>query len=194
MRVEPGRLPAGLRQDRDRRDATPTAPLEWQLVDKGGKVRASGKTRPFGDDKSSGEQRPADRLLVVHRRRQGLQAARRQATRALPFDIGTDVYKRLKYDALAFFYLQRSGVASRCRTPASKAYERPAGHVGDKSVPCSPEAKCDYRLDVSGGWYDAGDHGKYLVNGGFSVWALQNQYEMLTRFGSDRRATSATAS
>src|SRR5262249_60405037 len=37
--------------------ATKTAgPVEWQLLDKGGKVRASGKTRPFGADKSSGEQ------------------------------------------------------------------------------------------------------------------------------------------
>src|SRR4051812_50026422 len=66
----------------------------------------------------------------------------------------------------------------------SKAYERPAGHPGDKSVPCSKEAKCDYSLDVSGGWYDAGDHGKYLVNGGFTVWALQDEYETLTKFGS----------
>src|SRR4051812_50170914 len=66
----------------------------------------------------------------------------------------------------------------------SKAYERPAGHPGDKSVPCSKDAKCDYSLDVSGGWYDAGDHGKYLVNGGFTVWALQGEYEALTKFGS----------
>jgi hypothetical protein len=98
----------------------------------------------------------------------------------VPFDIGPDVYKKLKYDALAFFYLQRSGIDIKMPYAGSKAYERPAGHVGDKSVPCSPEAKCNYKLDVSGGWYDAGDHGKYLVNGGFSVWALQNQYEMLT--------------
>jgi endoglucanase len=66
----------------------------------------------------------------------------------------------------------------------SKAYERPAGHPGDKSVPCSKEAKCDYSLDVSGGWYDAGDHGKYLVNGGYTVWALQDELEALTKFGS----------
>src|SRR5262249_36226817 len=32
-----------------------TAPVDWQLLDKGGKVKASGKARPFGEDKSSGE-------------------------------------------------------------------------------------------------------------------------------------------
>jgi endoglucanase len=32
-------------------------------------------------------------------------------------------------------------------------------------------------IDVTGGWYDAGDYGKYVVNGGISVWTLQNIYE-----------------
>jgi endoglucanase len=36
---------------------------------------------------------------------------------------------------------------------------------------------CGYRLDVSGGWYDAGDHGKYVVNGGISVAQLMQEYE-----------------
>ena len=36
---------------------------------------------------------------------------------------------------------------------------------------------CDYSLDVTGGWYDAGDHGKYVVNGGSSVWMLLNAWE-----------------
>ena len=30
---------------------------------------------------------------------------------------------------------------------------------------------------MTGGWYDAGDHGKYVVNGGISLWTLVNQYE-----------------
>ena len=70
------------------------------------------------------------------------------------------------------------------RIESWKAYERPAGHLGDKSVPCAPEAKCSYTLDVSGGWYDAGDHGKYVVNAGISVWTLLNQYERNKYFGS----------
>ena len=37
---------------------------------------------------------------------------------------------------------------------------------------------CDYSLDVTGGWYDAGDHGKYVVNGGISMWTLLNLYEV----------------
>ena len=32
-------------------------------------------------------------------------------------------------------------------------------------------------LDCTGGWYDAGDYGKYVVNGGISLWTLMNMYE-----------------
>jgi endoglucanase len=160
-----------------------TAPLDWQVIDKSGKVRASGKTRPFGDDKSSGESVQQIDFSSFNAPGKGYRL-KVGKDESLPFEIGHDVYKRLKHDALAFFYLQRSGVPIKMPYAGSKAYERPAGHPGDKSVPCSKEAKCDYSLNVSGGWYDAGDHGKYLVNGGFSVWALQNEYEALQKFGS----------
>ena len=56
-------------------------------------------------------------------------------------------------------------------------WTRPAGHTSDSSVPCLSGSGCSYRLDVSGGWYDAGDHGKYVVNGGITVWTLLNMYE-----------------
>jgi endoglucanase len=143
-----------------------TGPVEWQLLDKGGKVRASGKTRPFGEDKSSGETVQQIDFSSVTAAGKGLklkvgpgQGQGQGKDESLPFDISNDVYRRLKHDALAFFYLQRSGIPIKMPYAGSKAYERPAGHVGDKSVPCSPEAKCSYKLDVSGGWYDAGDHG-----------------------------------
>ena len=160
-----------------------TGPVEWQLVDKGGKVRASGKTRPFGEDKSSGETVQQIDFSSVTAAGKGYKL-KVGKDESLPFDIGNDVYRRLKHDALAFFYLQRSGVPIKMPYAGSKGYERPAGHPGDKSVPCAKEAKCDYSLDVSGGWYDAGDHGKYLVNGGYTVWALQDELEALSKFGS----------
>ena len=60
-------------------------------------------------------------------------------------------------------------------------------NTGDVAVPCqTPEFSqtvygepwtCDYTLDVTGGWYDAGDHGKYVVNGGISVAQLMSTWE-----------------
>ncbi|HVV49680.1 MAG TPA: glycoside hydrolase family 9 protein [Polyangia bacterium] len=158
------------------------APLAWQLVDAAGKVRASGQTRPFGEDRSSGERVQQIDFSSVTAPGAGLRL-RVGAEESFPFAIGRDVYRRLKYDALAFFYLQRSGIPIKMPYAGSRAYERPAGHPGDKSVGCPPEAPCNYTLDVSGGWYDAGDQGKYVVNGGFTVWMLQNEYEVLSRFG-----------
>src|SRR4029078_10570792 len=60
-------------------------------------------------------------------------------------------------------------------------------HPGDTSGAGAPEAPCSYRLDVSGGWYDAGDHGKDVVDSGFAVLSVQNQYETLSRFGATAR-------
>jgi endoglucanase len=159
------------------------APLDWQLVDAHGRLRASGKTRPFGDDHSSGERVQQIDFSSVTATGAGWRL-RVGGEESAPFSIGADVYRRLKYDALAFFYLQRSGIPIKMPYAGSPAFERAAGHLGDKSVACAPESPCSYSLDASGGWYDAGDHGKYVVNGGFSVWLLQNEYETLSRFGS----------
>ena len=71
-------------------------------------------------------------------------------------------------------------------------YTRPAGHIGvgaqqgrrRRPLHHAAEAQnlygdwtCDYTLDVVGGWYDAGDHGKYVVNGGIAVAQLLSTYE-----------------
>ena len=162
--------------------ATETTPLDWQLVNAAGQVKASGKTRVFGEDRAAGER--VHQIDFSSFTGTGKNWKLRVGNdESLPFAIEPDVYHRLKYDALSFFYLQRSGIDIKMPYAGQPIYERPAGHVGDKSVPCAPEANCNYSLDVSGGWYDAGDHGKYVVNSGLSVWALQNTYETLMHAG-----------
>ncbi|MFF6901572.1 glycoside hydrolase family 9 protein [Streptomyces hydrogenans] len=154
-------------------------PLPWQLKDAAGTVVARGRTVPRGVDPSSGQnvhtidfgahRRPGTGLTLV---------ADGQTSR--PFDIGTAAYERLRLDAAKFYYTQRSGTP--IRDDLRPGYGRAAGHAGvapnqgDTRVPCQPGV-CDYALDVSGGWYDAGDHGKYVVNGGISVWQLLSTYE-----------------
>ena len=161
---------------------TEQEPLDWLLVDERNNIVASGKTRPYGEDKAAGE---LDQLIDFSAfkapgKGYKIKIGKDQSP---PFDIGKDLYKKLKYDALAFFYHQRSGIEIAMPYAGGAQWTRPAGHVGDKSVACAPEAKCSYSLDVSGGWYDAGDHGKYVVNGGISVWTLQNEYERARYLG-----------
>ena len=63
---------------------------------------------------------------------------------------------------------------------------RAAGHTSDVATPIAfvdPDSGKEFGIvtgssvNATGGWYDAGDHGKYVVNGGISLWTMQNQYE-----------------
>jgi endoglucanase len=100
-----------------------------------------------------------------------------------PFRIADDLYTQLPIDAARYFYLNRSGIELDAEHAGEQA--RPAGHVTDDAVTCwrgtDPQGVqwegCDYLLNGRGGWYDAGDYGKYVVNGGISLWTLLNLYE-----------------
>ncbi|BAL90055.1 putative glycosyl hydrolase [Actinoplanes missouriensis 431] len=158
-----------------------TAPLPWQLTDRSGKVVKKGRTTPRGIDASSGQNVHTIDFSGYRRDGRSLTLTADGET-SRPFDIGTDAYKTLRTDALKLYYTQRSGI--EISGDLRPGYARPAGHVdvapnsGDGKVPCQPGV-CDYTLDVRGGWYDAGDHGKYVVNGGISVWGLLSEYEHL---------------
>ncbi|WP_435208857.1 glycoside hydrolase family 9 protein [Streptomyces sp. bgisy034] len=170
--------------------------LPWQLKNAAGTVVAHGWTVPRGTDASSAQS--VHSIDFGAYRKQGKDftlVADGEASR--PFDIGTAAYERLRLDALKYYYTQRSGIA--IRDDLRPGYARPAGHVdvapnrGDGAVPCRPGV-CDYELDVTGGWYDAGDHGKYVVNGGISVWELLSTYEreLLARTGEPERLGDGT--
>ncbi|BCJ78011.1 endoglucanase [Catellatospora sp. IY07-71] len=156
-----------------------TAALPWQLKNADGTVVASGDTTPRGVDASSGQNVHSIDFSSYAVAGTGFTLVADGET-SRPFDLAGNLYAGLRDDALKFFYTQRSGV--EILDSLRPGYGRPAGHVGvapnkgDTSVPCQPGV-CDYSLDVSGGWYDAGDHGKYVVNGGISVFQLVNEFE-----------------
>ena len=156
-------------------------PITWTLV-QGGKIKVFGKTKVVGDDRSSGdhvhqidfsefEELGEDYKLEI------------EALESEPFTISYSIYKDLKTDAMAYFYLNRSGL--EIEEAYAGDWARPAGHLTDNEVTCFEGEDtsgnfwpgCDYTLDASGGWYDAGDYGKYVVNGGITAWTLMNLYE-----------------
>jgi endoglucanase len=159
------------------------APLPWRLLDARGRVRGSGLTQVFGDDPWSGEH--------VHRVDfEGAQGAGYRlevaGQRSRPFAISRNVYRRLPYDALAYFYHNRAGTPIEARL-VGRQFARPAGHLPERATCVSGKDSkgndwpgCSYTLDVTGGWYDAGDQGKYLVNGGITAWTLMNIHERQT--------------
>ncbi|GAA2705389.1 glycoside hydrolase family 9 protein [Actinoplanes palleronii] len=156
-----------------------TTALPWQLNDKNGKIAFKGTTQPRGIDVSSGQNVHSIDFSRFAGKGAGYTLTADGET-SRPFDIDGKAYEKLRADALKFYYTQRSGIA--IRDDLRPGYGRAAGHVdvapnrGDGTVPCQAGV-CDYTLDVRGGWYDAGDHGKYVVNGGISVWELLSEYE-----------------
>ena len=158
------------------------APLDWTLTDSRGKVLARGKTQPYGDDPASGAEAQRVDFSAFRTPGEGYRLViGGQASD--PFAIRARLYAPLAKDAAAFFYHQRAGIPIEARFVGT-AWARPAGHAKEVATCFAGEDErgtawpgCGYSLDVTGGWYDAGDHGKYVVNGGIALWTLLNAYE-----------------
>jgi endoglucanase len=175
-----------------------TAPLEWKLRAGSGAVIASGRTTVVGLDRAAGEKvHVADFSSVKTPGRGYVLTVGGESSH--PFAIADDLYARLPYDALSFFFQNRSGIAIEQPFVREARWTRPAGHMNDRHVACAPTRAggppaCAYELDASGGWYDAGDQGKYVVNGGIAVWTLMNQWESAERRGAARAFADGTLS
>ena len=153
----------------------PGTPEPWVLTDAAGKTLASGQTEARGKDEESNEHLQWLRFAVPSDSTGPLQI-RIGTDVSDPFKVSADVYHQLKYDALAYFYYNRSGIEIALPWAKDSKQTRRAGHLSDDQVPCLAH-QCAEAKDVRGGWYDAGDWGKYVVNGGISLWTLLNLYE-----------------
>ena len=158
------------------------APLPWRLLDAKSAVVAQGVTIVIGDDPASGDH--VHQLDFSQVATPGTYRLQVGTAESRPFPIAAHIYAPLKYAALNYFYQTRAGIAIEARYAGGAIWARPAGHPKEVA-PCfsgkddrgNEWSGCDYVLDVTGGWYDAGDHGKYVVNGGIALWTLQNLYE-----------------
>jgi len=167
---------------------TATTAVPWTLNDATGKTVRSGVTTPRGVDPTSGQNVQTLDFSSYRRGGSGYTLTADGAT-SYPFPISDAAYQSLRVDSKTFFYTQRSGTP--ILDTITPGYGRAAGHVGvapnqgDTAVPCLPPAvfadnwtcPAGFTRDVTGGWYDAGDHGKYVVNGGIAVAQLLSEYE-----------------
>jgi endoglucanase len=96
-----------------------------------------------------------------------------------PFDIREKVHREAAVASLKAFYYQRASM------PLEPLYagkwSRSAGHF-DTAVLIHPSAVSSNRkagdiISTPGGWYDAGDYNKYVVNSGISTATLLSAYE-----------------
>ncbi len=159
-----------------------TEPIAFELLNEAGESVYSGMSTPHGYDIESGDD--VQILDFTDFTTEGVYTIK-MATgeESKPFSVGIlDVYSGLLYDSLNFFYQARAGmeIESQYITSGDKeALARKAGHVGETAEIYQGDGYTGSSgtQEVSGGWYDAGDHGKYVVNGGVSLWLMQNEYE-----------------
>jgi len=98
------------------------------------------------------------------------------------FVIGENVYDQLFLSMFQMFYLQRCGMDLDVNLAGDFCHV--ACHMSEAVIYGTNVTK-----DVSGGWHDAGDYGRYVVTGAITVVDLLKTYsnskEVLERLGED---------
>lgn len=98
---------------------------------------------------------------------EGIYSVKVGDSESFPFAISKNPYSSLVQDALRFFTLSRCG----CEVSDS-VYGHPACHTGRATIVENLK-----KIDIVGGWHDAGDYGRYVVPAAKSVADLLFAYE-----------------
>ena len=179
-------------------DSASAAPQEFKVVDKSGNTVYTGTTSSTIDDSDSGNFVQVADFSDFKDEGEGYTVVCGSQT-SLAFNIGNWIYDGMFTNSMNYYYLNRSGIPIESKyitsgDPSTLENTKYVGHNPDKAY-IQNEWKDDYasdgsdidksngQIDVTGGWYDAGDHGKYVVNGGISVWTLNNMYERAVAVG-----------
>lgn len=101
---------------------------------------------------------------------------------SLPFTISNSMLREVAYGSLKSFYYQRNSFPIAAEFGG--LWARKAGHPDTSCIFHSSSGRTG-RISSPGGWYDAGDYGKYVVNAGVSVANLLQLYEMFSWYFPD---------
>lgn len=96
-----------------------------------------------------------------------------KGSKSFPFEIREDIFNSIRNDSIKSFYLQRSGMELLKEHVGD--FKRKAGHTSELKYHSSSPIKG--KKDVSGGWYDAGDFGRYITPGSVAVSLMMMGYE-----------------
>lgn len=133
-------------------------------LEKRGKWEASGETVFTGV--FSGLTKPGTYSIVLNT---GLLSA--------PFVIAPGIYGAALDASIKSFYFQRASMA--IEEQYGGVYQRASGHPDNQCLFHPSTGKSEGTLNSPGGWYDAGDYGKYVVNAALTVGQMLNLLEML---------------
>lgn len=104
----------------------------------------------------------------------GLYRLEAGAARSAPFRVRADVYEAPFATVVRAMHLWRCGAAVRLEHEGT-TYAHAACHLGDARLDFVGSAGA--RRDAAGGWHDAGDYNKYVVNAGVTVGLMLRTWE-----------------
>jgi endoglucanase len=98
--------------------------------------------------------------------------------------IDNTVYDSLGTKSLEAFYLMRA--SETITEKYAGIYARPLGHPDNivliHSSAATEKRPEGFKISSPGGWYDAGDYNKYIVNSGITVHTLLQLYELFPEY------------
>ncbi|NJO88386.1 MAG: hypothetical protein HC831_05000 [Chloroflexia bacterium] len=131
-------------------------------------------------DKSGEYVKIADFTTLTEKGRYFLQVGK---FKSCQFEIKENLYKDAFKSALKNYYYIRASIDLEEKYAGK--WNRKAGHP-DTLCYFHPSAeRGEGAMSSPGGWYDAGDPNKYVVNAGVTVGTLLNFYEMYPNFVTD---------
>ncbi|MDR0474528.1 MAG: glycoside hydrolase family 9 protein [Treponema sp.] len=155
--------------------------IEFKVIGKNKDTQFTGKLQAVKNnvDESSGELVfKADFTKLNEAGEYRISIAGIDVDDSFVFSIGGNVYDDLFVDALKYFYIQRQGIDIETRHAG--VFARKNLHPGDAAVKkLSERDKLGAETrDLTQGWYDAGDYGKYFPPAAATVSDLLFAYEM----------------
>ncbi|MCG8581741.1 MAG: glycoside hydrolase family 9 protein [Bacteroidales bacterium] len=98
--------------------------------------------------------------------------------------IDAESYSTLGNALVKSYYMAR--VSEPVKEQYAGQYARPLGHADDKVIihesAASKERPAGSVISSPGGWYDAGDYGKYIVNSAITTYSLLHVCEMFPEY------------
>jgi endoglucanase len=150
--------------------------VSFTILDEEGKKAFEGKLAGTGKWESSGEE-------LTRGDFSGLTQAGRYTIQldngitSAPFEIEAGVYGEALDAAIKSFYFQRASLA--IEKQYGGVYQRAAGHPDNHCIYHPSAGKHEGTRNSPGGWYDAGDYGKYVVNAALSAGQMLQLLEMV---------------
>jgi len=154
----------------------------FMLIDEKGKIIFRGELSDEGLWEPSGESLKSGDFSAL--KKEGTYSIHVPGVgNSYPFEISNGIYETAAVDALETFYFMR--VSMDMEEEYLGKFSRKAGHPDDTCYYHETTGRKKGVRSSPGGWYDAGDYGKYIINASIAPGTLLVLHDMLPNVFAD---------